>query len=95
MPLSCRANTPHKDTACSKPLPQNRTQVKSLSAVFGGAPIKRSETPADKKKQQPTASPTEVSLEDVISLEDLESNSQDAWGSKVHTQLGTLVYVFV
>eukprot|EP00731_Ephydatia_muelleri_P010737 Em0005g1323a len=78
-----KSDTPPKDDPCPKPA-ENRKQVQTLSGLFGSAPIRRSETPADKKKQlsskthQGAVSPPDLLLEDMISLEDFQSNSQDA-----------------
>ena len=64
--------------------------MQSLSDVFGGVPVKRSETPADQMKLRPSLGgssqevcPTGLSVEDVRSLEDFDSNSQDGERIKV------------
>ena len=87
VPLSHhRGDTPSKDAPPPKRT-ENRKQVQSLSGLFGSAPIRRSETPADKKKQLFSKQGTHQSIPDQlledISLEDFESNSQDAERKKV------------
>ena len=95
VPLTHRSDTPPKDDPCPKPA-ENRKQVQTLSGLFGSAPIRRSETPADKKKQlsskthQGAVSPPDLLLEDMISLEDFQSNSQDAEMCKVRDAGGVV-----
>ena len=95
--LTHRSDTPPKDDPCPKPA-ENRKQVQTLSGLFGSAPIRRSEIPADKKKQlsskthQGAVSPPDLLLEDMISLEDFQSNSQDAEMCKVR-DAGCVVWV--